>query len=218
MSDCPKCNTPVPDSAFGLYTCAECKSVLTVGFNGEVSFDDIAPAAITSSNVSQEVQRVSDSSMEQESEEPSITPEYESMEVSPVETPEDRTMVLQKPSPPDLAEPFELAQTKRSVATSDFQDVIKYANSSESAGQEGSLLYDVLVKGIDSEDLRLAVKEALIDVRFGWDAQAVYSKLRGGSILLSRINSVKASILVSRLKSYPLEISWKQNGIYEVES
>lgn len=193
MSNCPKCETPVPDSAFGLYTCQECKSVLSVDFNGDVSLDGIAPASSTSSNVIPDIALTRISDVDQVKDEP--------LWAAPAEE-----------------EPFELPERNVASGGASFEDVVSFGNSTTSSGQDGAFLYDVLVRGIDSEDLREAVKEALVDNRFGWKGEDVVSKMRGGSILLHRLNSVKASILINRLKSYPLEISWVQNGIYEVEA
>jgi hypothetical protein len=218
MNPCPKCGTPVPDSAFGLYTCAQCKVVLTVDFNGNVSFDDIAPAASTSSNVTPNITRVETRLKEPDYLEAISVEEAdqaEGLETVHEET-IDRTTVLRVED--ENAEPYRLPEREEISGSADFADVVNYGNSDVSTASEGNLLYDILIKGIDSEDLRVVVKEALIDNRFGWNAEDVFGKLRRGSLLLSRINAVKASVLLSRLKSYPLEISWVQNGIYKVDT
>lgn len=177
MSVCPKCGTAVPESAFGLFTCEQCQSVLNIDFNGNVDFGSEA--------VGQE-------------------PLFEAPQTS-------ANMMTEN------SEPYELPPKAEVESSNDFQDVVEFGNSSLSTGNQGHFLYDVLIKGIDSEDLHVAVREALIDSRFGWKGEDVFSKLRAGTLLLSRLNAVKASVLINRLKSYPLEISWVQNGLYEVD-
>lgn len=227
MAVCVKCKSPIPESAFGIYTCGSCQSVLAIDFDGNITLsedklnrlgtaeEELAPektislAASKTNNDSGEFSQNNNFSAPNFGENQSIgvVPSLGNESVG-----EEEKEEFQQDDRP----PYELDPAAKPSAEPNFDDVIVFANSELSQGTKGAFLYDVLVKGIDSEDLRIAVKEALIDKRFGWDSDAIMRRIRGGSIKIEKINSVKASILISRLKGYPLEITWVQNGLLEV--
>lgn len=177
MSLCPKCETTIPDTAFGLYTCSNCNTVVAIDFDGNASVvSEVAPSEVVPLSI-----------------------------VNPV---------------PDYAqgEPYELKNDKPKEVSASFDDIAAFGNSEISQGASGNFLYDILISGVDSEDLRIAVREAFTDKRFGWDTNDIIKKMRGGSVKIEKVNAIKAAIIVSRLKGYPLEISWAQNGIFSMET
>lgn len=189
MGKCPKCQSDIPESVFGLYSCGVCSAVLTVDMDGNGTIDQ--------SLDHQEV------------------------------LPEDSLVREIQEDYPDLAEQDKVAEDTVSIAphflpdrqadlsSADFKDVVRFAESPTSSATEGAFYYDVLLEGIDSEDLKNVVKEALRDSRFGWNSEEKIATIRRGTLLLDRLNPVKASLIISRLKSYPLTIVWSQNGVIE---
>ena len=248
MSICPKCETPIPESAFGIYTCVECIAVLNISFDGRIEFnlpESSEPSSSTLSNQPQGLtaptplqapQPISPAQWEPQETTPeqveASAPTSQAFdfeiqsELAPIESlqkPIDATeQVEESGATADayVGQPFSLEKTaaKTVSASASFQEVVNFANSEVSRGAAGPFLYDILIQGIDSEDLRAAVRDALTDKRFGWDTQAVMITMRGGSIKLEQVNAVKAGILVSRLKGHPLDIRWVQNGILEIEA
>ncbi len=230
MSQCPKCDAPVPETSFGLYNCKNCKAVLSVDFYGTVSMAEEQTNEIISESAGAPTKSLADNSplpsiADKATEiaqyppipEPPFAPLVEPIQI--VEAEEQPTVMESMPvPPPDFSEgePYELSKIKAKKATSDFEDVVAFANSEVSQAASGNFLYDILITGIDSEDLRTAVRESLTDARFGWNGADIIKKLRGGSIKIEKVNAIKASILVSRLKGYSLNISWVQNGIFEI--
>lgn len=205
MSQCPKCQSEIPESAFGLYTCTSCSSVLNVDMEGRSYFaEDMSPQSVDQ-NFSGSVE-VSESDQEV-----SLIKEIQQnySQMSPEEDMSGRTVAI---------DPYTLPDRQADLSSTSFEDVVKYAQSESSNAASGAFYYDVLLEGIDSEDLRVSVREALRDVRFGWKVEDQMGKVRRGTLLLEKLNPVKASIVISRLKSLPLKIKWSQNGILESDS
>ncbi len=92
-----------------------------------------------------------------------------------------------------------------------------YANSELSSAKDGSLVVTVTISGIDTKDLRTEIRQALQDSRFGWDASAVMSTIRGGMLRLERISPVKATIVINRIKNLAVQIRWEQSAITELD-
>jgi hypothetical protein len=92
-----------------------------------------------------------------------------------------------------------------------------YANSELSSAKNGPLVVTVIISGIDTKDLRSEIRQAIQDSRFGWDAGAVMASIKGGTLVLSQISPVKASIVINRIKNLAVQIRWEQNAITELE-
>ena len=94
----------------------------------------------------------------------------------------------------------------------------EYANSELSQGKNGAFVYQLVFEGIDSKEIREAVRQELDDSRFGWDTHALLNGVQGGKLVIERLSAIKASILVNRLKRLPLKIKWQQFSITELDS
>lgn len=92
-----------------------------------------------------------------------------------------------------------------------------YADSELSSAKNGPLVVTVIISGIDTKDLRSEIRQAIQDSRFGWDAGAVMASIKGGTLVLSQISPVKASIVINRIKNLAVQIRWEQNAITELE-
>jgi hypothetical protein len=92
--------------------------------------------------------------------------------------------------------------------SSDFSDISDFANTNESAGP---LSYMVIIDGIETSHLLKQLREAMTDSRFGWDVQALLSKMGGGRLILTGLSPAKASVLINRIKYLPFKISWRQD-------
>ncbi len=98
---------------------------------------------------------------------------------------------------------------------SDLDDIEEFANSEESSAREGEFFYDVTVSHIDSEELRLALKDAITDSKFVWDVNNIMNSIKDGTVIIKHINPVKASVLIQRIKNEPFKIHWEQSSIYK---
>jgi hypothetical protein len=77
-------------------------------------------------------------------------------------------------------------------------------------------MFDVIIEGIDTNELRGAVRDILNDRRFLWNGDSLIMGVRNGHLRIPKVNSIKASILVRRLKHLDLRIRWEQYAIIQV--
>lgn len=98
----------------------------------------------------------------------------------------------------------------------DLSDIAKFGNSDASGTRDGNLRYDVMISGIDTADVRLALREALTDRKFLWDVDQILRGLRSGSVRIPNVSPAKAHILVARLRSLPVKVRWEQYAIQQI--
>ena len=108
-----------------------------------------------------------------------------------------------KPQAP-LADPSPIQEDLQS-----FSDVEQYGNASPPLSK-GPWFYDLLINGIDSIPIEKQILFILEDPRFKWDAQSILSTAQNGSVLIKKLNPVKAACLVQALMSLPVQLKWKQ--------
>lgn len=98
---------------------------------------------------------------------------------------------------------------------SDLSDIAEYGNSTESQAHQGLIRYNVIIRGVDTIEMKNHVKDSIRDSRFMWDLEAVIASIDDGVLILKDLTSIKAVIVVNRLKILPLEISWEQYALNE---
>lgn len=96
--------------------------------------------------------------------------------------------------------------------------ISQYANSEISSAKDGPFLFRILLSGIDTKEIREALREAMEDSRFGWDSVQLMSRISKGNLVIDRVSPVKASILVNRIKRLPLGIRWEQYAITQMDN
>lgn len=99
----------------------------------------------------------------------------------------------------------------------DLGEIADYGNSEVSLAKDGRYVYDVILSDIDSPETRELIEENLTDKRLGLNTKGLMKMIEGGRLTIQRVNAIKASIIVSRLKSLPLSIEWRQNAIDEMD-
>lgn len=90
-----------------------------------------------------------------------------------------------------------------------FADIEKFANSDQSAINS---TYSIRIVGIDTEKIRRDLEEALNDARLFRDFSEVWKTLRRGELSLTQLSALKAAIIIQRIKSLPVDISWSQHA------
>ncbi len=88
------------------------------------------------------------------------------------------------------------------------QEITDYANQDQAISR---INYDMIVRGLDSKEMRNIYKEAIDDVKFGWIANEVLAQIKNGESVLQNLNPLQAYVLASRLYCVDLDIEWKQN-------
>ncbi len=92
-------------------------------------------------------------------------------------------------------------------------EVEDYGNSVESSGKEGLFMVQVTISGVDTPELRQSLEQALTDKKIGWDTSEIMRSMRQGKLVLPEINAAKASVVINRLKSLPIELKWAQRSL-----
>lgn len=232
MAICPKCSSEVT-SDFGFSPCPNCGQMLSFDFEGNIKPDteqESAPIETPSnelelseenesewpqgseSQAAWEVQE--DMGWEQNEEVQVSSPPTMSIESTTEEVEGQETRVL--PPIEDLEFSDYESQERKTYQKEDLQEISDFANSEESNINQGKLFYKVMISGIDSSDIRLNVEESLRDRRLRVDVQELMSNIRDGVLVISKVNPVKASLIVNRLKTLPVQIKWEQYDITEV--
>ena len=91
----------------------------------------------------------------------------------------------------------------------DFSDVESYGNST-SMGVKGFLLYDLMIEGIDSSEIKKQIFLILEDPRFNWSAKEIMQSEKEGKLLIKNLNPVKVFCLLSELNFVSVKLSWRQ--------
>ncbi len=113
----------------------------------------------------------------------------------------------QTPEPvPEYVEPSETISDKEN-----FQDVVDFGNSDNPA-----LTYSIEIAEIDLISQEKILSEAFLDAKLGLDWNDLQKKIRNGVLQISNLSSVKAAVILQRLKSAPFKISWQQH-LFQVE-
>lgn len=241
MLNCPSCKGPLADD-FGLVDCPKCGAGLYIEFDGQVKwreepdvgatavanevpagevaqameealpdqFDFSAPAAVvaepTAIVASGETQLFSAEIFQSDDAAEAAAPAPEAqLDFAPEEESVETTAPPMAMPAPAVAEP----------AVNVMQEIVDYGNSEFSSGKDGAYLYDLTIKGVDTADIRAALKELLNDKAFLWDIEDLLKRMQHGELQFSQITPVKASLVVTRLRSLPLQISWVQHALGE---
>ena len=96
----------------------------------------------------------------------------------------------------------------------EIQEINDFANSSAALASEGTLLYDLKIEGLDDNETKGMVKEFIDDVRLKLDVKKIMNTVKNGTLEIKNLNPVKASIIVSRIRDLPVQISWTQTSVF----
>lgn len=228
---CPQCSNPI-EADFGVVTCSHCQSVLFIDMEGQIQLSEppsVSPLMesqpeATSQPADFGFQEYQDSWMQDQglpsADEPPET--VASGTETRFEPPFQQEEALIHQGLPDGQEfqppideiqapsfeesPFEDAVPAQDP--NDLSDISEYSNADQAYGP---LSYSVIIEEIDTKEIRQQLADALDDPKFQWDARELLKKIKLGRLQLENLNPVKASVLVHRLQSVPVKVSWTQN-------
>ncbi|MEQ1877946.1 MAG: hypothetical protein ABL958_14990 [Bdellovibrionia bacterium] len=237
MQNCPRCGFEIK-SDFGMVNCPSCGELVLLD-DGSDDLGEAAPKKQKSGikTVKQETAPVVGS------EDIDLSEEEFEPEPPPAPTPPAPSRAARPPQPPPIqvpqsvfepeaeAEPeFEIQpdiqgdddfapvtpeQPTRQPGD-DLGEIADYGNSEVSQANDGLLMFDVIIEGIDTNELRSAVRDILSDRRFLWNGDSLIAGVKNGALRISKVNSIKASILVRRLKHLDIRIRWQQYAIIQM--
>lgn len=238
-SACPHCESALPPD-FGLVLCTHCGASIMLDEHGEVSTGNEVEANLIHQDIAEEIfaseqnQEMSDlQSQGQDSIDPQAALfEYDSdLDSSPeaeqLSGPLYGNELVDSNQNETEDEFYDFSEPTQQVAgirledegpLEDLSDLAEFGNSAHSQANEGSLLYSVIIGGIDSADQRSFLRAELQDNRFMWNVDELIRSIRGGQLQLDDISAVKASLLIQRLMRSQLEIHWSQHLIQSTSS
>jgi hypothetical protein len=230
---CPNCQTDVvvTEQQIGaLYTCGSCKAVYFIGFDGKPEFGEVLTEAPTADLAEAPMQDINSSGVFEASLEPLIDSidmldfdnklenQFASLEANPELDNQLDYKIEQlgdsgfQSLPNDFVNPAETPAQAQARQDSSFSDAAKEISSyGNTEVQLAGINYDLKVIGIDTQETAKLFKEAIEDLKFGWDANEVIKGLKNGQIEFKRLSPVKAYILAKRLQFLDIEKHWKQN-------
>ncbi|MBX3034547.1 MAG: zf-TFIIB domain-containing protein [Bdellovibrionaceae bacterium] len=222
MAACPNCHQAIEitdQHAGTLFTCPHCRAVFFVGWDGQpeaaapAENDEVeTPAFSGDQPVPFSFEPLPETPLPPE--EAAVFGENPGGEETPAAPPDpDNFDQPIAPVSEESAAGFGVEPT--SPAPSDLGSVVEYANASASTGP---LRYILILRGLELASTVRELREALTDSRFGWDVDDIMAHLKNGELRLKPMNPTKASILVNRIKSLPIEVSWRQEVYGEVSS
>jgi hypothetical protein len=97
----------------------------------------------------------------------------------------------------------------------DLSDIARFGNSEASSGRDGALRYNLRIHGIDTVDVREALREALTDRKFLWDTDQILRSIRNGEVQIANVAASKAYMLITRLRSLPVKVKWEQYAVHQ---
>jgi hypothetical protein len=209
MASCPVCNSDIPDD-FGLIECPSCSAQLLVHMDGRVEYSDGSDAPAPLSEVTENPGIVEMPPAEESGggfefggsdvELPSEPASEEPFESSPVDHEEPEAEIYRPPV------------TASTNDSPDLSDVADFGNS-DASGRDGSLRYDLIITGIDTADVREAFREAITDRKLVWDIDQILRSLKNGEVKIENVTPPKAYIVISRLRSLPVQVRWEQYAV-----
>jgi hypothetical protein len=96
--------------------------------------------------------------------------------------------------------------------------ISSYANSEISLAKDGPFVFHIHLSGIDTKEIRAALKDSMEDSRFAWNVAQLMGKISKGDLTLENIPPVKAAILINRIKRLPIDIRWEQVPITQLDA
>ncbi len=218
MARCPDCQTE-QSADFGMTTCTKCSAVFMVGLDGEVaSAEPLSPeedmASFEETPVQEMQQESVEAAPEQELQQFNDPTEYE----APVE--EELNEVASEESD-DYSENFleDLsASPQEKISPEDPLDIQKFDQSLSSQMDDGEYIYDVIITGMDSADLKKDVLFALSEKRFSLIMSGLQKEVQKGELVIRDLNPVRAMLIVLRLQALDVTVEWRQKHFTQGEA
>jgi hypothetical protein len=219
MGKCPSCNADI-DSAFGILNCPNCQALLVIDLDGNASLAETSadptldPASqLRSFSESPGVQASQDFSVVHRANETkvSLNHQYAASAKDPAENAADFEVEAKSDNFDDLV-PSQMIPSPMKPGPV-IQDIADFANSTDSDSREGSFYVTLRLSGIDSPEIRASVAAALNDRKMNWDSDEIIRLVKLGQLVLPKLNPVKASVLINRLKALPIQLSWEQHAV-----
>ena len=229
---CPQCQANIQED-FGLVHCSSCGAQFLLGVDGVEEFSQAKNDVVENTFPSISTGSVSDSAIHSDNFTQVVAQDHEPMTevIESVDTDSLETQVLSTSAdPPELPidtvpplsqntgvfESEMVALSSSAPETSpDMSDIASFGNGEESQTREGTLRFNLRISGIDTVDIRKLLVEALDDSKLKWDIHTHMQKINNGELLLTDLTAVKSALIIQRLRSISVQLSWEQYSIHQ---
>lgn len=211
------------DADFGMTTCPHCEAVFMVEIDGSVNdpvVEEQSAEELVFADNSLDTANDSADEVNVEAGAGEIEPEFQqndSTDDSYSDSPsfdevssDDGGGVDERFS---LDESNEESSDEAEVSGDPLKDPLDLQRFDESGGSEisdGELLYDIILQGLDSAELKKDIFAALMDKRFALSAEEMRRGLKSGILTLSSVNPVRAMLIVLKMQEFDVTIEWRQ--------
>lgn len=89
------------------------------------------------------------------------------------------------------------------------KDIAEFGNQPVQDLSSNGLVYDLVISGLDTPEMRSDLEAVLLDSKLGMPFQSLAPKILDGVLKLDNVHPVKAAVLVSRLRQTNLKVGWK---------
>jgi hypothetical protein len=89
------------------------------------------------------------------------------------------------------------------------EDIISFA---ENTATSDKLIYKVVITDLNLTEQKQKLVDILSDPKFHLSASRLLAEVKEGTLIISELNSVKASILVKKLLMEKFHVDWTQNA------
>jgi hypothetical protein len=96
------------------------------------------------------------------------------------------------------------------VSAKDPLDIQRFDESAASQMDDGEYVYEVIITGIDSADLKKDIIMALSEKRFSLIVSELQKEIQKGELIVRNLNPVRAMLIVLRLQSLDVIVEWRQ--------
>lgn len=210
---CPQCHNQVPvtEAQYGaLYTCPKCMAVYFVNFDGMPEYGDMSLDQFNQPDAN-EIPTV-ESDLNALVEKPVVDyTETFSQQIESVGIDSEQS-VVETPYFQNESESQENFSSESIAGVNSFdlvaQEIQNFANQDEVISE---IYYSVVIKGIDSKEIRDQFKESIEDSKFAWIAKDILDKVQNGQCQIERLNPIQAYVLAQRLQFMDLDCHWEQH-------
>jgi hypothetical protein len=92
-------------------------------------------------------------------------------------------------------------------------EIRDFGNAVASTFRDGNLQYTLIIRGVDSKDLRSELLACLQDEKFGWNINEIDESIREGTLRLPDLSPAKAHVIINRIKYLPFDVDWLQHEV-----
>lgn len=185
MVACPVCSGEIEED-FGLVECSHCGAPVLLSGDGVEETEEQHSHELSEEPVGQVEDFLAPA-------EDAVSEELDAFEQEPV-----TEELVDSPAPIETP----------TLNVNDFVD-----DQSPSPGADLGLSYSVLIRGIDTAAIRRDVKDTISDSKFRLDTEALMGGLANGELRIRKLTPVKAALLVQRLRTLPIDLSWEQERV-----